>query len=160
MSGISACPYHGVPISKTIKTTIEGIDVEGFLTGTSFSITVTICNPFQNLYQCWAIMTQLRGYHSFDGDYGVARGRETLANLYLLGEHLQLHEDTLSGNLEPFKRRIAKLQGGTAEEIELRTRVIKEEFFEAHLPDVMSTSLQASVWKILTGEKSLSTTSN
>jgi hypothetical protein len=155
MSDISACPHHGVPISKTIKTTIDGIDVEGFLTGTSCSITVTISKPFQNLNQCWAIMTQLRGHRSFDGDYGLARGRETLANLYRIGMYLQLHEDALRGRIEPFEQRLAVLQGGDDEEIELQNGSIREEFFDAHLPDVVSVSLQAAVWEILTGRKSL-----
>jgi hypothetical protein len=160
MSAIKAGYSQGSPISKTIRITVDGINVEGTVTGTSYSITVTISKPFQNLSQCWAIMMQLRGHLSFDADYGESRGRETLANLYRIGTYLQHHKDALRGNMEPFEQRLAVLQGGDDKEIEMQTWRIKEEFFDAFWPEITSLSLQESIWEILTGRMSLSTTLN
>jgi hypothetical protein len=160
MSVISAGPVQGINISKAIKTTIDGTVVEGRVTGSSFDITVTITKPYTNLERGWHIPYFALGHRTFDGEYGDMRALETLENLYYLGVYLQQHEDALRAILRPYQQRIADLQGVKDEVAELSVWGIKEEFFDANLPDVISLSLRESVWEILAGRKPLSTESS
>jgi hypothetical protein len=153
MSVLSAGPAQGNTISKVINTTIDGTNIEGQVTGSSFDITVIITKPYVSLSQGSHIMIQVRGLRSFDGEYGEFRALETLENLYRVGCHLQQHEDALRANVRPFQRRISDLKG--TEKFELKAWQIKEEFFDAYLPDYVSLSLRESVWEMLDGRKSL-----
>lgn len=148
------------PVSKELMTTVDGIDVEGFLKGHSYDVTITITKPFQNLYQCFGIMMQLRGHLSYDGDYGESRGLKTLVELYRMGQHLQLHEIFLRARLEQYEQRLVVLQGRNNEGAKLKVIDIREEFYESYWPEIVSLSLQECVWEVLAGRKSISTTSN
>jgi hypothetical protein len=85
MSVSTKSPTRGLPISKTISTTINGTNIEGQVTGSSFDITVIITKPYVSLSQGSHIMIQVRGLRSFDGEYGEFRALETLENLYRVG---------------------------------------------------------------------------
>ena len=138
MSVLSVGPVQGFVISKIIKITVDGQAVEGLMTGNSYDIDIEVTKPFQNLITGSHIMIQARGHRSFDGQYGDMRALETLENLYHLGVYLKKHEDVLREAVRPFQQRISDLKG--VEEFELRAWQIKEEFFDANLPNVNSLS--------------------
>ena len=72
--------------TSTIKTLIEGVEVEAVVVRSKFAFTVKVTSPFKGKESFGPhIPFFLRPFHSFDGEYGDQRILEVLRSLYEQG---------------------------------------------------------------------------
>lgn len=122
MSAISAGYAQGFLISKIIKTSVDGVDIEGHMDGSSFDVKITITKPFKNMTQSWYTQYLARGHRSYDGKYGEWLAQETIKDMYWLGGYLLRKEDMLKKKFSELEKRKAEISEGKINESEFKMK--------------------------------------
>ncbi len=122
MSAISAGYAQGFLISKIINTSVDGVDIEGRMDGSSFDVKITITKPFKNMTQSWYTQYAGRGHRTYDGRYGVWLAQVTLKDMYWLGEYLQRKSAMLKRKFSELEKRKATISEGKINESEFKMK--------------------------------------
>lgn len=94
----------------TVKTAINGVEVEGIITHRSASeIGIRIEKPYQNISGGSHIPCFARTFHSFDGEDGDYAAKHILEQLFSIGSYLYQNSDNLKEKLICVKDRIDSL---------------------------------------------------
>lgn len=122
MSTISAGYAQDFPISKTIQTTINGVEVEGSIRCSLYNIKTTITKPFKNISQSWHIPYFARGQFTFHGERGDWRAQESLKDIYRVAEYLLRKEAMLKKKYKELEERKSDISKGRINESEFRLK--------------------------------------
>ena len=122
MSTISAGYAQDFPISKTIQTTISGVEVEGLISCSLYNIETTIIQPFKNISQSWHIPYFARGHITYHDKHGDWRAQESLKDIYRVAEYLLRKEEMLKRKYKELEERKSEISEGRISESEFKLK--------------------------------------
>ena len=122
MSAISAGHAKDILISKTVQTTINGVDVEGLVSCSFYNIKTTITKPFKNISQSWHIPYFAQGRMSYHGKYGDLRAQDSLKDIYGVAEYLLRKEEMLKKKYKELEKRKSEISEGRMSESEFKLK--------------------------------------
>ena len=122
MSAISAGYAQDFLISKTIRTTINGVEVEGLGSCSFYNFKTTITKPFKNISQSWHIPYFAQGRISYHGKHGDWRAQDSLKDLYRVAEYLLRKEEMLKKKYEELEKRKSEISEGRMIESEFKLK--------------------------------------
>lgn len=112
MSAISADSTQDFLISRIIKTSANGVEVEGHSKASLYNIKTTITKPFTNISQSWHIPYFAQGHINFHGDYGELRAKQILEDLYLIAKYINRKRNMLKAKLDENRQQIERASVG------------------------------------------------
>ena len=122
MSAISAGHTKDILISKTIQTTINGVEVEGLVSCSLYNIKTTITKPFKNISQSWHIPYFAQGRMSYHGKHGDWRAQDSLKDIYDVAEYFLRKEEMLKKKYKELEKRKSELSKGRISESEFKLK--------------------------------------
>lgn len=109
-------------ISKTIQTTVNGVEVEGYSEASFHNIKTTITKPFMNISESWHIPYFAQGHLSYHGELGDLRAQESLVDCYWAADYVHRKEEMLKRKYQEFRERKAEVSEGRTTDGEFKLK--------------------------------------